>query len=250
MRAEHPAEGELQGRYREFVPHLSVDCVIFGFHDGELKILLLRWNHAGGWALPGGYVRWSEALDDAADRTLLERTGLERVYLRQFGAFGGLGRGEAAVRRHFEGTGHEVPEGFWPAERVVSIGYYALVDFSEAEPAPDAFAEDCRWWEVSARPPLLFDHEAMVERALEALRREMDRRPPGLNLLPEKFTMSELQRLYETVLGRPLDRRNFQKRMRDLEIVVRLPERKRGGAHRAPYLYRFAAERFEEGKEG
>lgn len=236
----------ISARFSEYLPHLSIDCVIFGFHDGELKVLLLRWKHVGGWSLPGGYIGREESLDDAAHRVLAERTGLREVYLRQVGAFGGLNRREKETITAFL-HGHElqVPEGFPFAGRVVTIGYFALVDFEKAAPTPDDFAEDCRWWDFHDRPPLLFDHDEIVDKALETLRQQLDYQPLGPNLLPDKFTMPELQKLYETVLGRELDRRNFQRKVQDLGLVVRLPERRTGGAHRAPYLYRFDMERWE-----
>lgn len=233
-------------RYREYLPHLSIDCVIFGFHDGELKVLLLRWKHVGGWSLPGGYIGRNEALEDAAQRVLAERTGLKEVYLQQFGAFGGLDRREEeTIGAFLHGLGLEVPGDYTFADRVVTIGYFALVDFHKATPTPDVFAEDCRWWDFHDRPPLLFDHDDVVAKALDTLRQQLDDQPLGPNLLPEKFTMPELQKLYETVLGRELDRRNFQRKVQDRGLVVRLPERRRGGAHRAPYLYRFDMERWE-----
>lgn len=225
---------------RELVPHLSVDCAIFGCHAGELKVLLLKWRNLEAWSLPGGFVRRDEPLDQAAERVLRERTGLERVYLRQFHAFGGTDRREDALVPAFRAMGVEVPRDHWILSRVVSIGYFALVDFEEATITPDALSEECRWWDVRERPPLLFDHDAIVDRALATVRGQLDSLPLAA-LLPGTFTMPELQRLYETVLGRPLDRRNFQKRILDLGIVERLPERKTGGAHRAPFLYRFVA---------
>lgn len=231
------------GGDRDLVPHLSVDCTIFGFHAGQMKVLLLKWKHLRAWSLPGGFVRKDEALDRAAERVLQQRTGLERVYLRQFHAFGGTERGEAALIPAFRAMGVEPPAGHWTVSRVVSIGYFALVDFEKAGLTPDAFSEECRWWELGERPPLLFDHDAMVALALETVRTQLDYLPLAARLLPEKFTMPELQRLYETVLGRSLDRRNFQKRILDQGFIERLGERKTGGAHRSPYLYRFVDSR-------
>jgi ADP-ribose pyrophosphatase YjhB (NUDIX family) len=221
------------------VPHLSVDCTILGFHEGELKILLLRWKGRDEWSLPGGYVRWDESLEEAASRVLEERTGLSRIYLQQFRAFGGADRGEDALRRIFHQIGVEVPSDLWIFHRVVSIGYLALVDFSEVIPREDRLSDEARWWDVRSRPPLLFDHDEIVSSALATLRTQLEYRPLGENLLPEKFTMPELQRLYEAVLGTSLDRRNFQRKVLEMGIVERLPERKRGVPHRAPYLYRF-----------
>jgi 8-oxo-dGTP diphosphatase len=220
------------------LPHLSVDCTVFGFEAGALKILLLRWKHLDGWSLPGGHVRRDESLDCAAQRVLRERTGLDRIYLQQFHAFGGTDRGESVLRELASAMGAPMPADHWMAERVVSIGYLALVNFAEATPTPDELSVECQWRDVRDIPPLLFDHADIVAAALRTLRAQAGYLPLGLNLLPEKFTMPELQRLHEAVLGVPLDRRNFQKRMLDLGFVERLPERKTGGAHRAPYLYR------------
>jgi ADP-ribose pyrophosphatase YjhB (NUDIX family) len=240
------------GGDRAFLPHLAVDCAILGFHAGELKVLLLRWRGATAWSLPGGFVRKDEPLDRAAERVLRERTGLERIYLQQFHAFGGTDRREDALRPALRALGVEAPRDHWLLSRVVSIGYVALVDFAGAAPSPDSFSEECRWWDLHDRPALLFDHDAIVARALATVRAALDGAPIGngtahspiaASLLPDKFTMPELQRLYETVLGRPLDRRNFQKWVLDRGLVVRLEERKVGGAHRAPFLYRFAERR-------
>ena len=246
MGATRDAAEIIRRRHTDCLPNLSIDCVIFGFHDAELKVLLLKWKHVGGWSLPGGYIGRRESLEDAAQRVLAERTGLREVYLQQFGAFGGLDRREKETITAFvHGLGVDVPDDFSFAGRVVTIGYFALVDFQKAEPTPDAFAEDCRWWDIYDRPSLLFDHDRILSHALETLRQQLDYQPLGPNLLPEKFTMPELQKLYETVLGRELDRRNFQRKVQDLGLVVRLNERRTGGAHRAPYLYRFDMERWE-----
>ena len=231
------------GGDRDFLPHVAVDCAILGFHGGELKVLLLRWRGSERWSLPGGFVRMDEPLDQAAQRVLRERTGLERIYLQQFHAFGGTDRHEGAIVDGMQALGVAVPSDHWLVRRVVSVAYVALVDFAEATPTPDFFSEECRWWDLHEHPPLLFDHDAIVARALEAVRAQLDAAPVAASLLPDKFTMPELQRLYETLLGRPLDRRNFQKWILERELVVRLPERKVGGAHRAPYLYRFADQR-------
>ena len=226
----------------DFLPHLSVDCAIFGFHGGELKILLVKWKGMERWCLPGGYVRRDESLEEAAARVLEERTGLGEIYLQQFRAFGGTDRGEGVLRGIFARLGIEAPADLWIFGRTVSVGYLALVDFAEVTPTRDHLSEEIRWWEVRERPPLLFDHNDILETALATLRTQLEYRPIGRNLLPEKFTMPELQRLYEAVLGTSLDRRNFQRKMLALGIVERLAERKRGVPHRAPQLYRFRAE--------
>lgn len=227
---------------RDFLPHLSVDCTIFGFHAGELKILLVKWKAVDRWCLPGGYVRRDESLDQAAYRVLEERTGLRQIYLQQYRAFGGTHRGEDVLRTIFLRLGIEVSPELWIFRRTVSVGYLALVDFSRVTPMPDHLSEEIRWWDVRERPPLLFDHNDIAETALTTLRTQLEYQPIGRNLLPEKFTMPELQRLYEAVLGTSLDRRNFQRKILALGMVERLAERKQGVPHRAPHLYRFRAD--------
>jgi 8-oxo-dGTP diphosphatase len=137
----------------------------------------------------------------------------------------------------------------WLADRTVSIGYYALVEYSLVSPTPDYFSEECRWWDIHEVPSLLFDHDLMVERALHTLRLQLHYQPIGYNLLPEKFTMPELQRLYETIIGKPLDRRNFQKKILGLGYLQRLEERKTIGAHKSPYLYQFDKQQYDKALE-
>jgi ADP-ribose pyrophosphatase YjhB (NUDIX family) len=230
--------------YEKFLPHVSVDCVIFGFHHAELKLLLLKWKQADIWMLPGGYIGRRESLDAAAHRVLRDRTGLKNVFLHQFHAFGGTQRKEAtSIRKLFATLGLPVDDDAWPLGRVISIGYYALVDFSKVRPQPDYLSEACAWHALDDRPALAFDHDHIVTKALETLRSSLDSPSLGATLLPERFTMPELQRLHEAILGRPLDRRNFQKKMLERGVVERLAERRTGGAHRSPYLYRFTTQR-------
>lgn len=218
---------------RLFLSHLSVDCVIFGFHEGQLKVLLLKWKD-GPWCLPGGFIKHHESVDYSATRILKERTGLDEIYLKQFHAFGDPHREKG--KRYKQG---------WIANRFVTIGYYALVEYSKVFPQPDLLSSECRWWDVAAVPDLIYDHKQIMITALETLRLSLNDHPVGYNLLPLKFTMPELQRLYETILGQSLDRRNFQKRMLALDILVKLKERKTGGAHKAPFLYRFDKKKYD-----
>jgi 8-oxo-dGTP diphosphatase len=236
----HPGE-PLDEWIAQFIPHLAIDCVVFGFHGSGLKLLLLKWKGANVWTLPGGFVGWRQSIDAAARQVLRSRTGLRRVHLRQFEAFGGLGRREATGRRFFTMNLPNVPRELWLFERVVSLGYYALVDYQKARPTADDWTDSCAWYPVDAHPRLAYDHDRIVARAREALRVALQAPGAGSSLLPERFTMPELQRLHEAILGRRLDRRNFQKRMLERGGLERLAERRRGGAHRAPYLYRFTA---------
>lgn len=224
---------------KTYMPRVSVDCVIFGFHEDQLKVLLLRWKD-GRWCLPGGFVKWDESVDDSAVRTLQERTALNNIYLQQFHTFGAPDR-----ERGKKLKGIPDSKKSWMHDRFVSVGYYALVEFSKVNPVPDWLSDACHWWDLHKVPALIYDHNEMVEKALEKLRLSLNDHPVGYNLLQEKFTMPELQRLYETILDKRLDRRNFQKKMLSLGILERLKERKTGGAHKAPFLYRFDKKKYE-----
>ena len=225
-----------------YLPNLSVDCVIFGYHANHLNVLLSKWKGISLWTLPGGYVGRSESIEDAANRVLQERTGLTRLFLEQFFTFGD------PLRVKFEKFPSAVPGLFtsnlfntpnWTTDRFVSIGYYALVEYSRVDPKPDYLSDECQWWDIHTLPALIFDHNAMIRKALHAIRLQLKYQPVGYNLLPKKFTLPELQKLYETILDRKLDRRNFQKKMMALGILKRLDERKTIGPHRSPYLYSF-----------
>jgi 8-oxo-dGTP diphosphatase len=221
------------------VPHLAIDCVVFGFHDADLKLLLLKWKGVSTWQLPGGFVGRRESLDDAAHRVLRDRTGARSVHLRQFHAFGDLGRREGDLRKLFTRNGFGMARNAWLFQRVVTIGYCALVDFQKVRPTPDFMSDSCAWYPLADHPPLAFDHDRVVARALDDVRAALEVPGAGASLLPERFTMPELQRLHEAILGKSLDRRNFQKRMVERGGLERLNERRKGGAHRAPFLYRF-----------
>ncbi|MVM39919.1 NUDIX domain-containing protein [Spirosoma sp. HMF3257] len=232
---------QLQAYYervaQECIAGLSLDCVIFGFHDTRLKVLLLRWKDTNEWSLPGGFIYKDESVDTAAGRVLCERTGLDQLFLQQFHLFGD------AVRYDRDDTWQrqKMPMKFgdrWP-ERTISMGYYALVDYTKVTPSADFMSDECCWWEVGELPSLLFDHQHIIEVALKTLRLQLNWQPIGLNLMPQKFTIPELQRLYEAVLDRPLDARNFHKKITGLSILSRLEERRTGGAHKSPYLYQF-----------
>lgn len=201
-------------------PALTVDCVVFGFDGGDLQVLLIRrglepFKHH--WALPGGFVHLDETLDEAARRELAEETGLREVFLEQLHAFGAVDRD--------------------PRERVVSVAYFALVRPSAATAATDA--AEAEWFPVASIPALAFDHPEILAAALVRLRDKLRREPIGFELLPPKFTLGQLQRLYEAVLGTELDKRNFRKKALGYDLLVTLDEKHREGAHRPAQLYRF-----------
>ena len=230
-----------------FLPSLSVDCVIFGFHDGELKVLLLKHRHLNIWGLPGGFVYKDEPADVAAQRVLQERTGLQQIFLQQFHTFGDTERYDKEFHnRDLKKDGITVQSDHWLLQRFVTIGYYALVEFSKVSPSEDSLTEKCMWWDIRKIPSLMLDHKKIFDRALQALRMQLNYQPIGYNLLPEKFTMPELQKLYETILDKKLDRRNFQRKILNYGILRRLKEIKKGVAHKAPYLYSFDLNRYQE----
>jgi ADP-ribose pyrophosphatase YjhB (NUDIX family) len=225
---------------RDYLPYLSVNGVIFGANAGALKVLLMQSAGTGTWSLPGGYIRRTESVDAAAARVVSETTGLTGTVLRQFHTFGGPARGEAVVADGLRELGVAVPYGHWVLGRVVSVGYVALVDASQAQVTPNAFSRAIEWCDVSACPPLIIDHDEMVERALAAIRAQIDEIAMTTNALPAAFTMPELRQLHETVLGRELDRRNFQKRMLETGLVERLADLRVGGRRKPTFTYRWA----------
>ena len=232
----------IQTNWDGYLPGLALDLVIFGFHEEQLKILLLEYQNTGLFALPAGFIKKEENLNDAARRALAERTSLHDIYLEQFYVFGDRSRHDPApLQAIMAGSGISPTPDHWLLQRFISVGFYALVDFTQAVPNPDALSDRCDWYELGSLPPLMLDHAAMVEKALETLRASLDQKLIGFNLLPETFTMGELQSLYETVLDQKLNRTSFQRKMLSLDILERVDKKWTGGAHKAPYLYRFKA---------
>jgi ADP-ribose pyrophosphatase YjhB (NUDIX family) len=235
-------ENQLDGL--DYLPGLALDMVIFGFHHQQLKILLLEYENTGLFALPAGFIKKEENVNDAARRSLAERTGLTNIYLEQFYVFGDQSRHDPApLKSIMKGKGLEPENDHWLLGRFVSVGYYALVDFTQAVPHPDSLSDRCAWYDLAGLPTLMLDHQEMVQKALETLRLNLDRKLIGFNLLPDTFTMGDLQILYETILGEKLNRSSFQRKMLSLAILERVEKKYTGGAHKAPYLYRFKKNR-------
>jgi ADP-ribose pyrophosphatase YjhB (NUDIX family) len=235
-----------------YLSSLSVDCVIFGFHDNQLKVLLLKMKNVKQWALPGGFILKDEDMDRAARRVLRERTGLSEIFLQQFNVFGKPKRSDPHFHRQlFEKNGIEMKNDHWLFQRFVTVGYYALVEYSHVNPRADDFSDECSWRDIDDLPYLMMDHAEILKKALETLRSHLSYHPVGYNLLSEKFTMPELQKLYETILDKKLDRRNFQRKILSYGILKKLKEVKAGVAHKAPYLYRFDLRKYQQAlKEG
>jgi ADP-ribose pyrophosphatase YjhB (NUDIX family) len=225
----------------QWLPTISVDCVIFGFHENQLKVLLLKFKKSPVWALAGGFVGIEEDVDQAAQRILEERTGLTDIYLEQFYTFGDMARNYRAVDEHRgvnEAMGGESDKLDFVDQRFITIGYYALVDYSQVQVNPQGMSDASEWMDVTALPKLFLDHNRIVIKALESMRRSLDEKLVAFALLSETFTMSELQLVYETILGKRLVRTNFQRKILSLDILERIEKKYTGGAHKAPYLYR------------
>ena len=223
---------------RSYVPHLSVNCVVLAYREGCLYVLLHHLKSIQNWGLPGAYVRQEESLDDAATSLLRRVAGLEKPFIRQFHTFGGIDRASTSTSV-FQALGVEPPSGHWATGRVISVGYFALVDMTQATLITATVSEEYAWKEIDLLPELGLDHNFMTDKALAALRIQLDSLPLDTTLLLASFTMPELQRLYEAIHGRLFDRRNFQKRMLDLGLIERLDEKRTGGPHRPAYLYRW-----------
>jgi len=227
-------------KWNQFLPGISVDCVIFGYHNEELKILILEYKKTGLFALPGGFIKHDEDVDTAAKRVLKERTDLSDIYLKQFRTFGSLERFDPEpLRTILSKTDQEFTENHFLLTRFISVSYYALINFKKAAPIPDALSDSCRWYDVDELPPLMLDHTHIFEVALSHLRENIDQNVVGLNLLTNKFTMRDLQNLYETILSKKLNRTGFHRKMMLSGRLKRIGKKPTGGAHRAPYLYQF-----------
>ncbi len=235
-----------------FHPGFSVDCVVFGFHNNKLKVLLLKMKHTQYWALPGGFVEKEDNVDDAVIRTLQSRTGLSDVFLHQFHLFGDSKRiDENQNKELFKYFGIKPDPSNWLLQRFITVGYYALVEYSTVTPQPDYTSDACEWWDIHDIPQLIHDHNEILKKGMEALRMHLNYHPVGFNLLPPKFTVPELQRLYETILDKKLDRRNFQRKMLSYGILKKLNERRTGGAHKSPTLFKFDLRNYKKAlKEG
>jgi ADP-ribose pyrophosphatase YjhB (NUDIX family) len=228
---------------KAFLTHVAYDSVIFGFSGNELKILIMEYHNTGLFALPGGFVEVNEDLDRAVRRGLAERTGLSDIYLEQFYTFGNVSRFQPGIMDTIlRANGHDpTVELKWMLERFISVAYYALINYTEVVPRPDALSDSCRWYPVNALPKLILDHSEIVTKAIQVLRENLDRKLVGGNLLPQKFTMNELQHVYEAILGTKLRRTTFQRKMLATDFLKRHEKKYSGKAHKAPYLYSFKA---------
>jgi len=203
-------------------PSVTVDIIIFTIKDEDLKILLIKrkkWPFENMWAIPGGFVQIKESLDDAALRELEEETGLKNVYLEQLYTFGDPDRD--------------------PRTRVIDVTYFALISSKNVELRATTDASDAKWFSVGDVPKLAFDHKKILDYAVERIRNKIEYTNIAFRLLPEKFTLTELQNVYETIIGKKLDKRNFRKKIKEMEMLKPLNETKMEGAHRPAQLFMF-----------
>ncbi|MBP3767034.1 MAG: NUDIX hydrolase [Prevotella sp.] len=208
--------------------YVSVDCIIFGFDEGQLRVLIGKRQldpGRGEWSLYGGFVGTNESIDDAANRTLFELTGLRNLYMRQVGAFGSIDRD--------------------PGERVVSIAYYALINVKDYD---DELRKHhgVEWVNIKDLPPMYSDHRDMIRRARKMMQEKIKTEPISFRLLPSLFTLTQLQRLYEAVNGEEVDKRNFRKRVKEMEFIEKTELIDKTGSKRGAYLYRFNSNTYYE----
>ncbi|MFH6982121.1 NUDIX domain-containing protein [Marinoscillum sp. 108] len=210
---------------------LSIDCVIFGFTD-ELKVLLVKHGEGiskGKWALPGGWITYEESLDAAANRILYLLTGVNNLFLEQLKAFGSVDR--------------------FPTKRVVTVGYYTLIKDTDYDVVAGYTASDVQWFSLNEVPELPYDHDEILTYALDQLKSRVKQEPIGFNLLPEKFTLLQLQNLYESILQIKLDKPNFRRKILGMKLIVDLGEKQNNVSHRAAKLYKFDQEVYQALKE-
>lgn len=228
--------------------HLSVDCVLFGYDDEGLKVLLINqkadtYRNDSGQPmsqLPGDLILMEEGLDEAAERVLYELTQINGVYLKQFQAYGDPDRVKDHKDRAWLRAVRTMPE-----QRVITVGYFGLVSLHDFDPQPASFAGGVNWVDINDVGPLAFDHNNILAGALEALQNQLESHHISFELLPKKFTLSQLQHLYETVLDKKFDKRNFRKNVKKMSHVVPLDEKQQGVTHKPAQLFSFNPDHIE-----
>jgi len=244
----------LERGYLTYRTNVSIDCAIFGYHSGELKLLLVKNKVITKWCLPGGFVKKVETLDAAAARITAERTGIENLFLKQFKTFGDPGRNKTDafdVKKLYELTGLKMKKENWLLGETVTVGFYAISDIVQAKPNADFLSSECQWFPVDQLPKLAFDHNEIAKEALAAMRMQLYHFPIGKNLLPKKFTLKEIKLFYEVMSGKTLHITNFPNKLISIGLIEKTNERMNIGAHRSPTLYKFNEKQYQKAlKEG
>ena len=249
MQAKEPFFSDSDRLPLDCLAHISVDCIILGYHDKQMKILCTEVKGMPRMKLPGGFVEKNEHVDDAAYRVLEERTGLKGVFLKQFKTYGDRDRtrDQTIYMKHLLQKEHVSPATMhWILDRFISVAYYALTEFSKVTLKNNFNDSANRWFDIHDMPSLVIDHEDMVRDAQKMLQLQIHNEPIGYNLLPQKFTLPELQALYEAILDKRLDQRNFTKKLMALDIIRKLDQKKHIGAHRSPSLYKFNKRNYDK----
>ncbi len=211
---------------------LSIDCLIFGFRHGELDVLLIKHGEGiskGRWALPGGWIRYNESIDDAASRLLTSLTGVSNIFLEQFRAFGDVER--------------------YPGKRVITIAYYALINADHYSLSAGFTASDAQWFKIHEVPRLPYDHARILRTGFQHLQHKVRHEPIGFNLLPKKFTLNDILKLYEAILETEMDKPNFRRKLLNMNLLVPCDEKQRDVSHRAASFYRFDKKIYRQLKE-
>ncbi|WP_340112759.1 NUDIX hydrolase [Maribellus mangrovi] len=233
----------------KILPGHSIDCVVFGFdyNEQELNVLLMKWKMGGKWALPGGVVYKDEILEDAAHRSLKERTGISVSVLEQFHTFSGINRrSEEEIQLMLSiAAKYDIKIEKWFRTRYLTTGFVTVVNMENTTPVEDIYSSECRWVPIKDKPELVMDHDDIFNKAMDHVRIQLSYLPISMALLPEKFTMKALKKVYEGFLGKPLERSNFQSKMLKLDILNRHEKLMTGAANKAPYLYSFDKEKYE-----
>ncbi len=214
---------------KNIIKNLSVDCVVFGFENNQLEILLIKRKRnpgKGKWALPGGFILNNETLDEAAVRILAETSSVKNIYLEQVHAFSEVDR--------------------FPSRRVITVSYFALIDPEKHSLKPGIDTTDAKWFGMKEKRDLPFDHETILLSALNQLKQSVQIKPIGFELLPAKFSLTQLQSLYECILGQSLDKRNFRKKILKTGLLLPLKEYQKDVSHRAARLYRFDLNKYRK----
>jgi len=217
----------------DIIDALSIDCVIFGFKNSQLYILLVKHGEGiskGQWALPGGWIKYNESVDDAAYRILTAQTSVSKIYLEQLRTFGDINR--------------------YPTKRVITVAYFALVNPEDFELQPGTSVSDAEWFNIHKVPVMVYDHNKILNSGFEHLKHKVQHEPIGFNLLPKKFTLHQLQELYEAILEKKLDKPNFRRKLAKMNLLVPCNEKQKDVSHRAANLYRFDKKVYDKLIEG